>query len=173
MKTFLAFLTVILCWAYPAKVASAYFHEPEVSNLSAVLLAPTTAPQEPANEAQPVPRLPDRRNSATLPDILKLTPYDQDQVQRLIENYAIYYGISPDLPLRIARCESGLRWDAKNPHSSASGPFQYLASTWRNTEEGRAGISVFDAEANVRAAVKHIAAKGTSPWLASKHCWNQ
>lgn len=75
--------------------------------------------------------------------------------------------------LRIAMCESGLRWDAKNPTSTASGVFQYLAGTWRNTSEGRKGTSAFDADANIRMAVGHVAVHGTGAWNASISCWNK
>lgn len=32
--------------------------------------------------------------------------------------------------LRIARCESNLIYNAKNPNSSATGLYQYIKSTW-------------------------------------------
>ena len=38
--------------------------------------------------------------------------------------------------LRVAVCESGLRWWARNP-SGASGPFQFMPSTWASTPYGR------------------------------------
>jgi len=81
-------------------------------------------------------------------------------------------GLDGNLVLAIARCESGLRWDAANKTSSARGVFQYLAGTWANTEEGRKGTSVFDADANVRMAVRHIAVHGTAAWDASRSCWS-
>lgn len=81
-------------------------------------------------------------------------------------------GVDDDLVVGIARCESNLRWDAKNRTSTASGVFQYLAGTWANTSEGRKGTSVLDADANVRMAVSHVAAHGTAAWNSSKGCWN-
>jgi hypothetical protein len=98
--------------------------------------------------------------------------YSKEEVQQFIKDYSESYGISADTPLRIARCESGFNQYAKNKSSTASGVFQYLSQTWANTPEGRNGLSVFDADANVRAAVRHIAVHGTVPWLSSKHCWN-
>lgn len=98
--------------------------------------------------------------------------YSKEEVIELIKSYAAQYGISADLPLRVARCESGYRWDAKNRTSSASGVFQYLSGTFANTPEGKQGLSAFDADANIRAAVRHMAVHGTSPWNASKPCWN-
>jgi hypothetical protein len=98
--------------------------------------------------------------------------YSSAEVEALIRDYALRYNVSPELPLRIAYCESGYNRNSKNRHSSASGVYQYLASTWRNTEAGRNGVSVFDADANVRTAVQYIATKGTSPWNASRSCWS-
>lgn len=99
--------------------------------------------------------------------------YSSDEVIQLIKNYSALYGISADLPLAIAKCESGYNQFAKNRTSTASGVFQYLASTWSATDQGKAGLSVFDADANVKAAVSYIASRGHArPWLASQHCWN-
>jgi hypothetical protein len=98
--------------------------------------------------------------------------YSKDEVIQLIKDYSAAYRISSAIPLAIARCESGYNQFSKNKSSTASGVFQYLSSTWRNTPAGRQGISVFDADANVKMAVSSIAANGTAPWLASRHCWN-
>jgi soluble lytic murein transglycosylase-like protein len=53
------------------------------------------------------------------------------------------------------------RGDARavNPRSGAAGLGQFLASTWRSTPQGRAGLSVFNAEAN-RAAVGWMLSAG-------------
>lgn len=100
-------------------------------------------------------------------------PYTRDEVIDLIRKYSSAYGINPDLPLRVAKCESGYRWDAMNKVSTASGVFQYLTGTWKNTPAGKQGKSVFDADANVHMAVAAIANGGIYHWNASKHCWNQ
>ena len=99
------------------------------------------------------------------------TSWTVTEVDELIRRYADEYGANYRLARTIAHCESGLRFDAKNPGSTASGVFQYIRGTWANTPEGKAGESVFNAEANVKAAVRHLAKKGTSPWNESKHCW--
>jgi soluble lytic murein transglycosylase-like protein len=99
--------------------------------------------------------------------------YSKEEVIALINSYARTYNIDPALPLRIAKCESGYRWDAKNSSSTASGVYQYLSGTWAGTDEAKAGLSVLDADANVRAAIKYIASRGRAqPWNASKHCWD-
>jgi len=53
------------------------------------------------------------------------------------------------------------RGDARavNPRSGAAGLGQFLASTWRSTPQGRAGLSVFDPSAN-RAAVGWMLSAG-------------
>jgi hypothetical protein len=99
--------------------------------------------------------------------------YSKEEVQQLIRDYAAQYGISADLPLRVANCESGFNQFSKNKNSTASGVAQYLSSTWAHTEAGKAGISVFDAEANVHMMIKSISNGGISNWSASKSCWNR
>jgi hypothetical protein len=102
-----------------------------------------------------------------------LRAWSKEEVIELIRRHsASYPSLDVNLALRISFCESGWRWDARNPHSTASGVFQYLAGTWANTAEGRRGVPVMDADANVRMAISHIAVHGTSPWNASKGCWN-
>jgi soluble lytic murein transglycosylase-like protein len=97
--------------------------------------------------------------------------YSVEEVQKLIVSYSQQYGILQDVPLCIAKHESGYNHLSKNKSSSASGVFQYLASTWRGTDEGKAGISVFDADANVRAAIKYMASrKSTKPWTVASKC---
>lgn len=97
--------------------------------------------------------------------------YSKDEVEQLIRQYAALYGINPQTAVCIAWHESGYNQFSKNKSSSASGVFQYLPSTWRGTDEGRAGLSVFDADANVRAAVKYMAIhRSTSPWTTRGSC---
>lgn len=97
--------------------------------------------------------------------------YGQGEIQDLIRKYAQQYGIKPDSALCIAKKESGFNPNSKNKSSSASGVFQYLSSTWRSTDEGKAGLSVLNAEANIKAAVKYMAIhKSTKPWTVASKC---
>jgi hypothetical protein len=97
--------------------------------------------------------------------------YSKEEVQQLIVQYSAQYGIDSATPLCIARLESGYNQFSKNRRSTASGVFQYLTSTWRHTDEGRAGHKVFDANANVKAAVKYMAIhKSTQPWVVRSRC---
>ena len=97
--------------------------------------------------------------------------YSKEEVQQLIVHYSGVYGINPEAPLCIARLESGFNQFSKNRRSTASGVFQYLTSTWRHTDEGKAGLGIFDANANVKAAVKYMAIhKNTQPWVVRSKC---
>jgi hypothetical protein len=97
--------------------------------------------------------------------------YSKEEVQQLIVNYSAIYGIDSATPLCIARLESGYNQFSKNRSSTASGVFQYLSSTWRYTDEGKIGKNVFDADANVKAAVKYMAVhKSTQPWVVRAQC---
>jgi hypothetical protein len=102
-----------------------------------------------------------------------LRAWTKEEVQELIETHSLNVGLDPARIIRIATCESGLRWDAKNRSSSASGIFQYLSGVWGRTLAGRQGTSVFDADANIRMAVSHMAVHGYGAWLSSQSCWNQ
>jgi hypothetical protein len=97
--------------------------------------------------------------------------YSKEEVEQLIVQYSAEYGINHDTPRCIAFRESGYNQFSKNKRSTASGVFQYLTSTWKATDEGKAGLSVFDAEANVKAAVKYMAIhKNTKPWTVRTKC---
>lgn len=76
---------------------------------------------------------------------------------------------------RIEHCESRGNPNAKNPHSTAKGLFQFLDGTWKHyglkhwgTLEGR---DVYDPEDNRELAEYVITNYGTRDWNASKHCW--
>lgn len=74
-----------------------------------------------------------------------------EQWRSLVE---AYFGANVDAALRVMACESGGNPNAANPRSSASGLFQFLASTWeRTTGEDYPG-SVFNGEANIAAAAE-------------------
>jgi hypothetical protein len=97
--------------------------------------------------------------------------YSKEEVQALIIQYSQQYGINPAVPLCIARLESGYNQFSKNKSSSASGVFQYLTGTFAQTDEGKSGLSVFDADANVKAAIKYMASrKSVKPWVVARKC---
>ena len=114
-----------------------------------------------------------KRRKHVPPPSTGFRPYTREEVKQLIHVHAAAYGIDADLPLAIAHCESGFKWNAANSRSSASGVFQYLSGTWRSTKEGRKGTSVFNTEAHIKMAVAHIATIGTAAWNASRGCWGE
>jgi hypothetical protein len=97
--------------------------------------------------------------------------YSKEEVQDLIRAYSEQYRIDSSTPLCIASKESGFNQFSANRSSSARGVFQYLSGTWASTDEGKSGLSVFDARANVLAAVKYMAIhKNTRPWVVAPSC---
>jgi len=94
-----------------------------------------------------------------------------DQIRR----FSAMYGIDSKLPLAIAQCESQMYARAKNPNSTASGLFQFIASSWAGYAKkhwGEVG-DVFSAEDNADLGVWVIATYGTDDWLASSSCWKK
>ena len=97
--------------------------------------------------------------------------YGQGEIQDLIRRSSAQYGIDPETPLCIAKKESGFNPNSANKSSSARGVFQYLSSTWKATDEGKAGYSVYDPEQNIKAAIKYMASRGNAkPWVVEKSC---
>lgn len=76
---------------------------------------------------------------------------------------------------RIAECESHNVATAKNPHSTASGRFQFLKSSWEGYGKelwgSLEGKDVFSFSDNTELAEYVVSKYGTSPWNASRHCW--
>lgn len=73
-----------------------------------------------------------------------------------------YFGDNTNAALRVMACESGGNPNAKNPRSSASGLFQFLASTWTSTTGETYPGNVFDGPSNIAAAAK--LSNGGSNW---------
>ncbi|MEX0932191.1 MAG: ubiquitin-like domain-containing protein [Candidatus Saccharimonadales bacterium] len=75
-------------------------------------------------------------------------------VELIVRQVAIKYGINPDHFVRIAMCESGLNPNAVNygyySNGHPSGLFQHISGYWpaRASKYGYPGASVFNAEAN-------------------------
>lgn len=94
------------------------------------------------------------------------------EVQELIRKYAWIYGVDVGLALRIAGCESGYRWKAKNKISSAWWVFQFLSSTFNSSSKKywRWWESRFNADANIDVAIQKLKNEWWSARLASKSC---
>src|SRR5690606_25428666 len=73
----------------------------------------------------------------------------------------------------IIKCESGGNPKAQNPHSTASGLFQFIDGTWRAYGGTKYSKRAKDAtvEQQYEIANKAFAREGYRPWNASKSCW--
>jgi hypothetical protein len=73
------------------------------------------------------------------------------------------------MALCIANRESSFNPYARNPHSSASGVFQWVSRSWSGYSRryGFAGASVFNAYANISVAAHAVADGGWGPWGGS------
>lgn len=102
-------------------------------------------------------------------------------IEHVIRSAAEEFGVPGDLLMAIARCESGLRPDAKSRQSTASGLFQYLDFTWERarTRLYERGIDtepygpqdVWNPIATSRVTANVVAEGGLSWWAESAHCW--
>lgn len=126
---------------------------------------------------KPIPTIPPKKvnkKENTKPQAPKASgqrDYGTGEIQKLIMDYSAIYGIDPVTPLCIAKLESEFNPNAKNKRSTASGVFQYLNSTWSSTDEGKLGLSVFNADANIKAAIKYMAIhKSTKAWTVATSC---
>lgn len=72
--------------------------------------------------------------------------------------------------IRIAKCESGFKPDAKNGSSTATGIFQVVIGTW---DGNRCEGERWDFIDNIKCGWKIYQARGTQPWVSSQGCWNK
>jgi soluble lytic murein transglycosylase-like protein len=89
----------------------------------------------------------------------------------LIAHYGDKWSVDERLMLRIAQAESGLDPGAKNPTSSASGVYQWIASSWKSICQPLGFEDVFNASENIECAAMTIKNGGISHWDASRFAW--
>jgi hypothetical protein len=81
--------------------------------------------------------------------------------------------------IKIASCESHFKqFDTdgtvlQNPHSTAIGVFQIMASIHQGLADDRLGLDITSVEGNVAYAKVLYKDQGTTPWNASKACWGK
>lgn len=94
-----------------------------------------------------------------------ITEPTKEQVKEEIIRQAELFSLGINTMLALAECESGFRWDAKNSNSTATGVFQFIKSTWANTQSGKNDISVFNYKANIKEAMLlYSQGKGRYEW---------
>jgi hypothetical protein len=82
----------------------------------------------------------------------------------------------PPILKRIGGCESStgpnskINYTAQNDHTTASGGFQFLDTTWDNFRGYRKAKYAPPRIQNWRAKIE-LKKNGTSPWVSSEHCW--
>jgi len=81
----------------------------------------------------------------------------KERVEKEIREQAELFGVDQDRAVALAKCESGLRWDAKNPNSTARGVMQYLIGTWEETDSAKKGLERNNYKANIREAMIDLA----------------
>ncbi len=96
-------------------------------------------------------------------------------LEQAIVDAAAEFGANQYVMEEIARCESGGNPDAKNPTSTAGGPWQWLTSSWlsRSALLGYPADAAlrFDPVASARVTAFTIATAGTGDWSPySGHC---
>lgn len=71
--------------------------------------------------------------------------------------------------VRIAKCESNYKPDAKNPNSTATGIFQIIIGTW---DGNRCKGERWNFQDNIKCAWQIYQKRGTQPWISSSKCWD-
>ncbi len=92
---------------------------------------------------------------------------NNQSVTELIRYWTNHYGVSYDMAIKIARCESGLNPSVvSKPTGLYVGVFQQDRNFWPNraANAGLPGASIFDAEANVRVSIYMMATDGFFHW---------
>lgn len=99
-------------------------------------------------------------------------PIDQISITNLITKICQEEEVDPNLALRVAKCESGLRPDAKNvnaPDSIDRGLFQINSKWHPEITDAQA----YNPEFSIRFFCQAVKANKLDMWNASKTCWNK
>ena len=83
-------------------------------------------------------------------------------------------GSAGGIAAHVRQCESGGNYRAQNPHSSASGAYQFIDATWAHATGLRPPASAYSPAVQDRAFVKlWDGGRGAHHWNASRHCWGR
>jgi hypothetical protein len=116
----------------------------------------------PSPAARPAPRPPvvvTRPRPTRLP-VVAGPPASPTSIIGIIEAAAARWGVSGSWMVSIARCESGLRPTAYNPHGPYIGLFQFLTSTFR----ANGGTNIYDPADQSNIAAKMLAHGQAHQW---------
>ena len=91
--------------------------------------------------------------------------------EALIRHYSLVYEVNADLMVAIAKAESNLITTAKNPTSSASGLYQWIASSWNSVCKPLGFQDVFNPKENIECAVITVKNGGLRHWNESRSIW--
>ena len=96
-----------------------------------------------------------------------------------VEEYVREYFQDTPVMIDIARCESRFRQLTadgtvlKNPHSTAMGAFQIMASIHADSAQKNLGLNIYTLQGNAAYARYLYETQGTTPWNSSKACWSK
>ena len=90
---------------------------------------------------------------------------EKSEIIELIYYYSNYYGVNFSLTYELAKFESNFNPTAKSPKSTAKGIYQFLDKTWIDNCEG----NVYNAEDNIKCAIRIISEDGLKHWTADKN----
>ena len=105
-------------------------------------------------------------------------PQAMPQAQTVQQYVQTYFADAPVM-IAIAQCESRftqLDKDGtvlKNPHSSAVGVFQIMASIHATSADENLGMNIYTLQGNAAYARYLYENQGTTPWNDSKACWGK
>lgn len=106
------------------------------------------------------------------------TPVQAPAAQTVRQYVESQFADTP-IMIKIASCESHFKqYDSagnpvKNPHSTAVGVFQIMASIHQDLADEELGLDITTLEGNVAYAKALYKDQGTTPWAASKACWGK
>lgn len=125
---------------------------------------PPPAPPTPTTTTSPPPPPPTLPPVTSPPNVF---PPDVERWRPLVATY--FPDALLDQALSVMECESKGDPEAENPSSTASGLYQFIASTWNwaSANAGFSGVSVFDPEANIATAaflVEYSVDRGLPAW---------
>ena len=92
--------------------------------------------------------------------------YASGSFSDLINDAALKYGVDAGRLQRLMMCESGGNPNSVGGGGRFHGLFQYMSSTWASTSNGAgfAGVSIYDARAQIYATAWKISVSGYGAW---------